>query len=231
MSTMITLAKVRTPFLVSTMSIYRWKELNVVEGSTCVIFVLWKLTFHTMAAKVLQITSWVLVHSLPWTQCKRCIPIGSMGCAHTHVEWYLQLRDGVIQIAYKMLWKKLGKIIERLGRFIVISQVPILGPKHHKIWARWASNVLLKSMLERVWWCRHFKMESWSWTIYCLMTCSNGNRHAHDEGGRRSHGALKCCWKGNELLSIRVKVSKRKGRWSTINLTTMIKATRAQFIK
>jgi hypothetical protein len=37
-----------------------------------------------MAAKVLQITSWVLVHSLPWTQCKRCIPIGSMGCAHTY---------------------------------------------------------------------------------------------------------------------------------------------------
>jgi hypothetical protein len=32
-------------------------------------------------------------------------------CAHT-------LRDGIVQIAYKMLWEKMEKIIERLGRLI-----------------------------------------------------------------------------------------------------------------
>jgi hypothetical protein len=37
-----------------------------------------------MAAKVLQIASWVLMGLLPWTQRKRWIPIGSMGCVHTH---------------------------------------------------------------------------------------------------------------------------------------------------
>jgi hypothetical protein len=34
----------------------------------------------------------------------------------THIEGCLQLRGGVVQVAYDMLWKKLGKIIERLGR-------------------------------------------------------------------------------------------------------------------
>jgi hypothetical protein len=42
---------------------------------------------------------------------------------------------------------------------------------------------------------------------------------------------LRCCWKGNVSLSTCVKVSKKKGRWSTINLTTMTEATRAQVPK
>jgi hypothetical protein len=47
-----------------------------------------------------------------------------------------------------------------------------------------------KNMLENVWWCRHSKIESWSWTICCLMNCSNKGRYAQVEGGRRSHAAL-----------------------------------------
>jgi len=31
-------------------------------------------------------------------------------------------------------------------------------------------------MLEKVWWCKCSKMESWSWTICCSMSCSNGGR-------------------------------------------------------
>jgi hypothetical protein len=38
-------------------------------------------------------------------------------CAHAS-RGYLQLKDGVIQIVFKMLWKKIGKIIERLGRLV-----------------------------------------------------------------------------------------------------------------
>jgi hypothetical protein len=38
---------------------------------------------------------------------------------------------------------------------------------------------------------------------------------------------LRCCWKRNVLLLICVKASRRKGCWSTINLATMIKATKA----
>jgi hypothetical protein len=37
-----------------------------------------------MATKVLWIGSWILVHSLPWTQHNKWIPIGLMGCVHTH---------------------------------------------------------------------------------------------------------------------------------------------------
>jgi hypothetical protein len=55
------------------------------EGSACNCFCpTWKLVFHIMVAKVLQIASWVHVHLLPWEQRKKWIPIGSMGCVHTH---------------------------------------------------------------------------------------------------------------------------------------------------
>jgi hypothetical protein len=36
------------------------------------------------------------------------------------------------------------------------------------------------------------------------MSCSNGGRHTWARGGKRSHVALKCCWKGNVLLSTHV---------------------------
>jgi hypothetical protein len=36
----------------------------------------------------------------------------------SHIEGYLQLRDGVIQVVFKVLWKKLGKIIKRLGKLV-----------------------------------------------------------------------------------------------------------------
>jgi hypothetical protein len=41
-------------------------------------------------------------------------------------------------------------------------------------------------MLIKVWWCRRSKMESWSWTIYCPMSCFK-KKHAQVGGGRRSH--------------------------------------------
>ncbi len=57
----------------------------MVEGNTCNCFhPTWKPTSHPMVAKVSQIASWVLVHLLPWTQRKSWIPIGLMGCVHTH---------------------------------------------------------------------------------------------------------------------------------------------------
>ncbi len=44
----------------------------------------------------------------------------------THIKGCLQLKDGVLQVARKMLWKTLmlwkilGKIIERLGRLVKV---------------------------------------------------------------------------------------------------------------
>jgi hypothetical protein len=37
-----------------------------------------------MVAKMSQTTSWVPMSSLPWVQHKKWIPVGSMGCVHTH---------------------------------------------------------------------------------------------------------------------------------------------------
>jgi hypothetical protein len=152
-----------------------------------------------------------------------------MGCVHTH--WRMPAIEGWGDPSH--VWNvvpKTQKIIKRLEDWLSYKPVLALRPKHDKIRARWVSNVPLESMLERVWWCKHFEMESWSWTISCPMNCSNGGRHAWARGSRRSHVALRCCWKGNVLLT-RAKVLRRKGRWSTINLTTMTKMTKAQLPK
>jgi hypothetical protein len=47
--------------------------------------------------------------------------------------------------------------VEKNGR--IVNQVLAPGLEHDKIWTRWASNILLKNMLEKVCWCRRFKME------------------------------------------------------------------------
>jgi len=51
----------------------------------------------------------------------------------THIERCLQLKDGVIQVAYEVLWKKTGEDNQKVGNISqVVSQVPTLGPEHEK---------------------------------------------------------------------------------------------------
>ncbi len=220
------------PSLVSTMLIRRREELNVVEGSVGNCFCpMWKPTFRAMVAKVSWIASWVPMRSLPWTQHKRWIPIGSMGCVHTHQGMPTIEGWGSPSCIQNVVWK-IGEDNRKVGKTgQVISQTLALRIKHDKIWAWWASNVPLKSMLEKVWWCKCSEMEFWSWTICYRMSCSNGGTHAWARGAKRSHAVLRCCKKRNVLLSIHVKASRKKGRWSTTNLIAMIKVTRAQLPK
>ncbi len=92
-STMITLVKVQMPSLVNTMLTHQRKELKVVEGSACnCSHPMWKPKSHAMATKVSRITSWVPMCSLLWAQHKRWVPIGSMGCVHTH--WGMPIIEG-----------------------------------------------------------------------------------------------------------------------------------------
>jgi hypothetical protein len=42
------------------------------------------------------------------------------------------------------------------------------------------------------------------------MNYSNGRSHPRVRDGRRSQPALKCCWKGNVLLLIHAKASRKK---------------------
>jgi len=117
-STTIMLIKVRMPSLVNIMSICQWEELNIFERSTCSWYCpTWKPTSQTMAAKVSRITSWVPMHSLPWIQHKRLIPIGLMDVC-THIKKYLQLSDGAIQVIFETLWKKLKKLVKSLGKLV-----------------------------------------------------------------------------------------------------------------
>jgi hypothetical protein len=44
--------------------------------------------------------------------------------------------------------KEVSQKPKKIGQ--IVSQTPALGPKHDKIWAQWASNILSKSMLKRV---------------------------------------------------------------------------------
>jgi hypothetical protein len=116
-SVMTTLVKVLMPFLVNTMLTHWWKKLNVFEGSTWSCFhPMWELASCTMATKVSWIASWVHVCLLPWAQQKRWIPIKLMGCVHIHRG--ISIIEGwVVQIVFEVLWKRLGKLIKRLGIF------------------------------------------------------------------------------------------------------------------
>jgi hypothetical protein len=185
-------------YLVNTMSTHQWEELNVVEGSACNCSCpTWKPSSHAMATKVLQIASWVLMRSLPWTQHKRWISIRLIACVHTH--WGMPTIEGWGSPSH--IWSVVEKIgednrkVRKIGQ--TINQAPAPRLEHDKIQARWASNVLLKNMLERVWWCKCSEIESWNWTICCLMNCSNGGTHTWARGGRRLHwgiaGKEMCC--------------------------------------
>jgi hypothetical protein len=154
-----------------------------------------------------------------------------MGCVHTH--WRGPTIEGCGNLS--RVWSNVEKIGENNQRVKKISQIiiQVLASrlKHNKIQALWASSIPSNNMLKRVWWCKHSKMKSWRWTICCRMSCSKRGRHACARGSRRSHVALRCCWKRKVLLSTHIKASKRKGCWSTMNLVAMIKATRTQFLK
>jgi hypothetical protein len=176
------------------MLIHQQEELNVIERSTCnYSYPTWKPTSHIMAAKVLQIASWVLVRLLLWAQRKMWIPIGSMGNVHTHQKILAIEIWGSPSCVWSAMEKN-GENNWKAGKTgQVVNQAFAPGLEHDKIWAWWALDVPLKNKLERVWWCRHFEMESWNWTICCPMSCSNGRRHVWAGGGRRSHVALRCC--------------------------------------
>ncbi len=219
--------KVQMPYLVCTMSTCQRKELNVIEGNACNCSrPKWKLVFHVMVAKVSWITSWVLMHSLPWTQSKKWIPIGLLGSVHTH--WGMLIIEGWGNPS--RVWSVVQKIREdnRKARkaYWAISQVFILGLEHDKIWARWASNVSSKSMLKRVRWCKPSKMEFWS-EPFVAQWIVQMEKNTHGLKVVEDHTPP---W-GNVLLSIHVKTSRRKGHWSTINLKAMTESIRAQLPK
>jgi hypothetical protein len=185
--------RVRIPSLVNTMSTCWWEKLNMVEGSSCSYSCpTWKPTFFLMATKMLQIASWVLVCLLRWVQCKRWIPIKLIGCVHTHqgiptIERYCNPNH---------VWNVVEKIREnnqKVGKINwVVNQMPIIGPKHDKILAQWALDILFESMLERVWWCKHSKMELWNQTICCSMSYSKGKMYICAKGNKRLQNTLRC---------------------------------------
>jgi hypothetical protein len=151
-----------------------------------------------------------------------------MGCVHKHRGIPTIEKWGSLSCVQSVV-EKTGED-NRKARKIgwVINQTLTLRPENDKMQAWWASEIPLKSMLERLWWCKHFKMESWSWTICCPMNCSNA-RNTHGLGAIKDHHMSS--WnvaKKKLLLLTHVNVSRRKGRWSTINLVTMIEMTKAQ---
>ncbi len=111
------MVKVRMPSLVNTMSI-RWrKELNMDEKIHVIVFI------PCGSQHLAQ--WWQRCHELHHEyMCIRCHENNTRG-EYPQGRWdvctctkgYLQLKDGVVQIAFEVLRKKLGKIIKRLGNW------------------------------------------------------------------------------------------------------------------
>jgi hypothetical protein len=217
--------KVQMPYLVTTMSIFRQEKLNVVEGIACnCSHPTWKPTSCGSKGVVNYIMGSIAFVAMCTTYEVDTHKVDGMCGMHTIEGWDSpSCVRSVVEKTREDNWKA-----RKIGW--VINQAFAPWPKHDKIRARWALNISLENMLKRVWWCKRFEKEFWNWTICCSMSCSNRRRHTRARGGRRSHVALKCCWKGN-VLSIHAKVSKRKRCWSTINLASMIEMTRAQLFK
>jgi hypothetical protein len=67
----------------------------------------------------------------------------------THLEGYLQLRDGAIQVQSAMEnIEKTSQKPRKIG--LTISQALTPKPKHDIIQAQWASNISSKNMLKKV---------------------------------------------------------------------------------
>jgi len=191
---MTMLTKVWMSSLVNRILTHQWKELNMFEGNTCnYSHPMWKVASHVMATNVLRTTSWVLMCLLPWTQCKKWIPIMSMGCMHMHQR--IPIIEGWSSLNHiRTAMEKTKEINWKLRKISwIVNQAPAPRPEHDRIWAWWASNIPLENMLERVWWCKCSKMEFWSRPICCPMNCSNKRRHVRTRGDKGSHAALMCC--------------------------------------
>jgi hypothetical protein len=117
-SPMTTLVKAWMSFLLNTMLIHWQEELNLVDRNACSSpCIVWKSTFSTMTAKVFWITSWIYVRLLLWMQHKRWIPIGLMGCVHTHQK-ILAIEGWNISNHVQNIVKKLKKMIQKLKNLI-----------------------------------------------------------------------------------------------------------------
>jgi hypothetical protein len=193
------------------MSTHQWEELNIFEGSTySCSCLMWKLASCAMVAKVSWIASWVHVHLLSWAQHKKWIPIRLMRCVHMH--WGILTIEGWGNLSrIQSNVEKIREDSQKLGKISqIISQTLGLGLEHDRIQTRWALDIMLESMLEKVWWCRCSEMDSWSWTICCLMSCSYERKHVRTRGDRRSHGALRCCWKVRCYCRLMLRLQEEK---------------------
>jgi hypothetical protein len=73
-----------------------------------------------------------------------------MGCVHTH--------QRILEIERWGSPSRIQSVVEKIGEYNrkarkisqVVSQAPTLSPEHDKIRTRWALDVLLEKMLEKV---------------------------------------------------------------------------------
>jgi hypothetical protein len=122
----------------------------MVEGSVCnCSHPTWNLTSCTTATKMLWTTSWVLMCSLPWAQCKRWTLVALMGCVHMHRKIPIIERCGNLSHIQNVVEKD-GQDNRKVGKASwAINQMHAFMPKHYKIWKQWVSNAMSKNMLER----------------------------------------------------------------------------------
>jgi hypothetical protein len=73
-----------------------------------------------------------------------------MGCVHT--QWKIHVIEGWGSPSHiQNVMEKIREASRKLGKIgQTINQALALGPEHDRIWAQWASNIPLESILKRV---------------------------------------------------------------------------------
>ncbi len=102
-----------------------------------------------------------------------------------------------------------------------INQVPTLGLKHDKIWAWWALNISLENMLFK----GYDGVDTFRWNLevepFVARWIVQMEKDMHGLGALKDH-MLFWGFAKKEMCCCQLKVSRRKGFWSTINLIVMI---------
>ncbi len=106
----------------------------------------------------------------------RCIPNGTMGWLNTQWGRPIIITWGSPNQIHKVL-EKIGNCNQNLEKIDkVVNHVLEFRLDHEMMQIQWMSNAPFKQMLEKPWWCKCFRLESYGCLNYFLIYSLKGRR-------------------------------------------------------